>query len=78
MGLTSPAGCTVGYPVALGWVAVTFSTTAPAPDAGTLPRPATVSVRVLPGPTAPPPAASASAVEPPARVSSSRAGGTAL
>jgi hypothetical protein len=76
LGRVSPAGNTVTNEFAVGDTAVTFSTTAATPDAGTPPRPVTVTVRDDEV-TAPPPAPTPSTVTPPTRVSSNRAGVTA-
>src|SRR5580765_288997 len=73
-GRALPVGQAVMYPAAVGLTAVRLSTTAPAPIAGTPPRPATARSSWLLAPSAPPPANKPSAVAAPTRVSSTRAG----
>src|SRR5438445_24577 len=68
VGRGAPLGETVTKPDAEGSVTVTFNTTAPTPDAGTPPRPTTLTSIVAPWPTAPPPLMSPSIVRLPGRV----------
>src|ERR1035441_4394391 len=53
VGTLTPSGYTVTKPLAVGWVTVTFNTTAPTPDAGTPPAPSTDKSTELPAPTGP-------------------------
>ena len=75
LGRAASAGWTVRWLAAVGAVVVTLRATAATPLAGTPPWPATCTVRVWPAPTAwqPP-----SQLPVPMRVSSTRAGLTAL
>ncbi len=68
VGKPPPVGYAVMNPAADGPVTVTFSTTAPTPDAGTPPCPATSSTTVPDGATAP------TGAPVPTRVSNNRAG----
>src|SRR5688500_13345950 len=74
VGRSLPVGQAVTYEGAVAFVAVTLTTTAPTPAAGTPPRPVTTTSMVPWAATAPPPAARPSIVGRPPRVSSRRAG----
>ena len=76
-GMASPVGHAVRNVPTVAPVAVTFTATAPTPDAGTPPRPTTGTTTVPPGPAAPTGGPSPSTVPNP-RVSAKRAGTTAL
>ncbi len=68
-GRVDPTGNTVRYPAAAGAVTVTFTTTTPAPEAGTPPRPVTCTLSV------PCAATDAFGAPVPTRVSNTRTGG---
>ena len=73
-GQAMPVGYTVTKVRSVWPTAVTCRATEPTPVAGTPPRPSTFTLTTSPAPTAPAPTPTPSAVVPPGRVSSSRAG----
>src|SRR5688500_7883799 len=77
-GRVEPFGNTVTYVSSVCAIAVTLTTTADTPDAGTPPRPATFRLIDELTPRPPPPAFRPSIVGKPGRGSISRAGSTAL